>query len=68
MAFLRVVSIAQEKLKCSLPVSDFLNLNLRGSGLNSSNKFVIPSMAVDLSMFALFVRIRTTVTRINNLT
>ena len=59
------VSIAQEKLKCTSPVSDFLNLNLSGSGLKSWNKFVIPSMAVDLSLFTLFVRNRITVTRIN---
>jgi hypothetical protein len=55
------------KIKCILSVSDFLNLNLSGSGLNSSNKFVIPSMAVDLPLFALFLRNHTTVTRINKL-
>ena len=48
-------------------MSDFLKLNLSGVGLNSSNRFVIPSMAVDLSLFALFVGNRVTATIINNL-
>ena len=61
------VCLHSARKTCTLPVPDFVNVNLSGSGLSSSNKFVIPSVAVDLSLFALFVRNNTTVTRINNL-